>query len=51
MKKGYRRLLTIGLCVAVFFKGPCQVQATEKDVLKQQNQNDQDRLEDIDEPY
>ena len=48
MKKGYRRLLTIGLCVAVFFKGPCQVQATEKDVLKQQNQNDQDRLEDID---
>ncbi len=48
MKKGYRRLLIIGLCVAVFFKGPCQVQATEKDVLKQQNQNDQDRLEDID---
>ena len=48
MKKGYKRLLTIGLCVAVFFKGPCQVQATEKDVLKQQNQNDQDRLEDID---
>lgn len=48
MKKGYRRLLTIGLCVAVFFKGPCQVQATEKDVLKQQNQKDQDRLEDID---
>lgn len=48
MKKGYRRLLAIGLCAAVFFKGPCQVQATEKDVLKQQNQNDQDRLEDID---
>ena len=48
MKKGYRRLLTIGLCVAVFFKEPCQVQATEKDVLKQQNQKDQDRLEDID---
>ena len=48
MKKGYRRLLAIGLCAAVFFKGPCQVQATEKDVLKQQNQKDQDRLEDID---
>lgn len=48
MKKGYRRLLAIGLCAAVFFKGPCQVQATEKDVLKQQNQQDQDRLEDID---
>lgn len=48
MKKGYRRLLTIGLCAAVFFVGPCQVQATEKDILKQQNQNDQDRLEDID---
>ncbi|MDE6364227.1 MAG: C40 family peptidase [Lachnospiraceae bacterium] len=48
MKKGYRRLLTIGLCAAVFFMGPCQVQATEKDILKQQNQNDQERLEDID---
>ena len=48
MKKGYRRLLAIGLCAAVFFKGHCQVQATEKDVLKQQNQKDQDRLEDID---
>jgi len=48
MKKGYRRLLTIGLCAAVLIQGPCQVQATEKDVLKQQNQKDQDRLEDID---
>ena len=48
MKKGYRRLLTIGLCAAVLSQGPCQVQATEKDVLKQQNQKDQDRLEDID---
>lgn len=48
MKKGYRRLLTIGLCVAVLLTGPCRVQATEKDVLKQQNKNDQDRLEDID---
>ena len=46
----------IGLCAAVFFttydiradRGVYQVQATKKDELQQQNQEDQDRLDDID---
>lgn len=52
MKKGCRRLMIIGLCAIVFFttyeKGIYQVRATQKDELKQQNQKDQDRLDDID---
>ncbi|MDE7273490.1 MAG: C40 family peptidase [Lachnospiraceae bacterium] len=56
MKKGCRRLAMIGLCAAVFFttydfradRGVYQVQATKKDELQQQNQEDQDRLDDID---
>ncbi|MDE5697649.1 MAG: C40 family peptidase [Lachnospiraceae bacterium] len=52
MKKGCRRLTIIGLCAIVFFttcdKGIYQVQATKTDELKQQNKEDQDRLEDID---
>ncbi len=46
----------IGLCAAVFFttydfsadRGAYQVQATPKDELQQQNQEDQERLNDID---
>lgn len=56
MKKGYRRLVIIGLCVAIFlaacdfsiFLSPCQVQAAKKDELKQQNEEDEGRLEDLD---
>ena len=56
MKKGYRRLLIIGLCVAIFcvtcdfntFLSPCQVQAAKKDELKQQNKEDEGKLEDLD---
>lgn len=56
MRKGYRRLVIIGMCAAVFFttydfcadQEFVTVQATKKDELKQQNQEDQDRLEDID---
>lgn len=56
MKKGCRRLVIIGLCVAVFFKtfhfgigrGVYQVQATQKEDLKQQNQEDQEKINDID---
>ncbi|MEZ3514197.1 MAG: C40 family peptidase [Lachnospiraceae bacterium] len=56
MKKGYRRLVIIGLCVAIFlaacdfsiFLSPCQVQAAKKDELKQQNEEDEGKLEDLD---
>jgi len=56
MKKSYRRLVIIGLCVAIFlaacdfsiFLSPCQVQAAKKDELKQQNEEDEGRLEDLD---
>ena len=56
MKKGCGRLVVIGLCVAIFFttydfcadQGICLVQAAKKDELKQQNEEDQGRLEDID---
>ena len=56
MKKGYRRLVIIGLCVAIFlaacdfsiFLSACQVQAAKKDELKQQNEEDEGRLEDLD---
>ena len=56
MKKGYRQLVIIGLCAAVFsavcdfdnFLVPCQVQAAKKDDLKQQNEEDEGRLEDLD---
>jgi len=56
MKKEYRRLLIIGLCVAIFFVacdfhiflGPCQVHAAKKDDLKQQNKEDEGKLEDLD---
>ena len=56
MKKGCRRLVIIALCVAVFFTtvhfnvDPYvdQVQATQKDELKQQNKEDQEKLDNID---
>ena len=56
MKKEYRRLVIIGLCVAIFlaacnfsiFLSPCQVQAAKKDDLKQQNEEDENKLEDLD---
>ena len=56
MKKGCGRLVVIGLCVAIFFttydfcadQEICLVQAAKKDELKQQNEEDQGRLEDID---
>ncbi|MDE7202502.1 MAG: C40 family peptidase [Lachnospiraceae bacterium] len=56
MKKGYRRLVIIGLCAAVFFttydfnaeQRIYQVQATQKDDLKQQNREDQEKLDNID---
>lgn len=48
--------MIIGLCVAIFlaacdfsiFLSPCQVQAAKKDELKQQNEEDEGRLEDLD---
>lgn len=56
MKKGCRRLIIIGLCAAVFFttydfgagRDPVPVQAAKKDELKQQNKEDQDKIDDID---
>ncbi len=56
MKKGCRRLVVIGLCAAVFFttydpganRGIDQVEAAPKDDLKQQNKEDQERLDDLD---
>lgn len=56
MKKGCRRLIVIGLCAAIFFttydfcadQGTGLVQAAKKDELKQQNEEDQGRLDDID---
>ena len=48
--------MIIGLCVAIFlaacdfsiFLSPCQVQAAKKDELKQQNEEDEGKLEDLD---
>ena len=56
MKKGYRCLLAGVLCTVIFaafcniggLRELSQVQAAKKDDLKQQNQQDQDRLEDLD---
>ncbi len=56
MKKGYRRLVAGVLCTVIFaafcniggLRELSQVQAAKKDDLKQQNQQDQDRLEDLD---
>lgn len=55
MKKGCRRLAVVGLCTAIFFatfhfgaeQEILQVQATKKDDLKQQNEEDQDKIDDI----
>lgn len=51
MKKGSRRLVLVGLCTAMFFTGAgqefFQVQAAKKDELKQQNEEDQDKIDDI----
>lgn len=55
MKKRCRRLVIVGLCTAILFTSfhfgidqeICEVQATEKDNLKQQNKDDQDRIDDI----
>lgn len=56
MRKGCRRLAVIGLCAAVFFttydfqadRNMDQVRATQKDDLKQQNKEDQEKLDNID---
>ena len=52
MKKGCRRLVVFGLCAAIFFtaydRGMYQVQATKTDELKQQNKEDQDKLDNLD---
>lgn len=56
MKKGFRRLTAACLCAAVLFTvcdiggfcGLYPVQAAKKDDLKQQNKEDQDKLDDID---
>ena len=56
MKNGYRRLAAAFLCAAILFSaqgigefaGAIQVQAAKKDDLKKQNQEDQEKLDDID---
>ena len=55
MKKQYRRLAAACLCAAVLFTtfdiggiyDSCQVQAAKKDDLKQQNEDDQNKLDDV----
>ncbi|MDE7322201.1 MAG: C40 family peptidase [Lachnospiraceae bacterium] len=55
MKKGYRRLAAACLCATVLFttydigntSWGYQVQAAKKDDLKQQNKDDQDKLDDV----
>lgn len=56
MKKGYRRFAAVVLCVAILFTAydmrgfseSFQVQAAKKDDLKQQNKDDQEKLDEID---
>lgn len=56
MKNGYRRLAAAFLCVAILFSahgigelaGTVQVQAAKKDDLKKQNEEDQEKLDNID---
>lgn len=56
MKKGYRRLAAAILCAVILFSahgieefaGAVQVQAAKKDDLKKQNEEDQEKLNDID---
>ena len=56
MKKGYRRLAAAFLCAVILFSahgieefaGAVRVQAARKDDLKKQNEEDQEKLNDID---
>lgn len=56
MKNGYRRLAAAFLCAAILFSahgigelaGTVQVQAAKKDDLKKQNEEDQEKLDNID---